>query len=223
MRPINKGDWPKENGDPVNFIEYGDARPYLITRIGDYCSYCENQITNPAVEHEQPKKVAPGIEKNWYNLLLSCVNCNSIKGHGCLNIDSYYWPDIHNTSLLFDFYPFGAVTVKPSLHPSVDPDKCQRTLELTGLNLYGTTTSSADRRWIKRSQAYGKAEDAFDYYVNHNRPADFIPIIRNTALSTGFWSVWITVFLNEFQVIMALKNAFPNTFEYYDITDINRV
>ncbi|MGI8580747.1 MAG: hypothetical protein ACR2KX_01000, partial [Chitinophagaceae bacterium] len=81
MRPVEKGDWPQQNGDNIVYTEYGQARGELINRIGDYCSYCENQITNPHLEHEQPKSVAPGIELNWYNFLLGCVSCNSSKGH----------------------------------------------------------------------------------------------------------------------------------------------
>jgi len=224
MRPINKGDWPTENGEPINFSEYGEARPYLIDRLGDYCSYCENQITNPAVEHEQPKSVAPEIERNWSNFLLGCVNCNSIKGHGLLNLDDYYWPDIHNTFLLFEFYPLGAVTVKTLLDPCVDVNRAHRTLNLTGLERYGAgVASSADRRWIKRGEAYGKAENFLNYYVNNGRPNDYILSITNTATSTGFWSVWMKVFENELPVILALKNTFPNTFYNCDNRNINRL
>lgn len=224
MRPIIRGDWPIENGGPVEFPEYGDARPYLIARLGDYCSYCENQITNPAVEHEQPKNIAPGIERSWYNFLLSCVNCNSIKGHDFLNLDDYYWPDIHNTFLLFEFHPLGVITLKTTSHPSVDIITSQHTLNLTGLERYGNGVASvADRRWIKRSQAYGKAEDSLNYYLNNGRPNDYILSITNTATSTGFWSVWMKVFENELPVIIALKNTFSNTFDDCDITNINRL
>jgi len=224
MRPVDKGDGPSNNGTPVIFAEYGDARPYLIDRLGDYCSYCENQITNPAVEHEQPKSVAPGIERNWYNFLLACVNCNSIKGHHLLNLDDYYWPDIHNTFLLFEYHPLGAVTVKNNLHASVDQNRAERTLELTGLNRYGYGVASvADRRWVKRSQAHGKAEVALTYFVNNNRPDDYILSITNTATSTGFWSVWMRVFENEQTVIIALINAFLNTFGNCETTNIDRL
>lgn len=223
MRPINKGDWPKINGEPVDFVEYGDARPYLIDRLGDYCSYCENQITNPAVEHEQPKSVAPGIERNWYNFLLACINCNSIKGHDLINMDDYYWPDIQNTFLLFDFHPLGAVTVKTVLDASIDINIVRRTLNLTGLDRIGTGTSVADRRWIKRGQAYGKAQNSFNYFINNGRPVDYILSITDMATSTGFWSVWMKIFEDEEAVIVALKTTFLNTYEHCEITNINRM
>lgn len=224
MRPITKGDTPSENGINVEINNYGDARPYLIERLGDYCSYCENQITNPAIEHIQPKSISPGIETNWYNFLLACVNCNSIKGHTTLNLDDFYWSDIHNTFLLFDYFPLGVVTVKRSLHNSVDRDTAQRTLELTGLGRYGqNVTSEADRRWVKRSEAYGKAENALKLYEINNRSLDNIQSITDTATSTGFWSVWIKVFESEQNVIIALVNAFLNTYPNYETNDINRL
>jgi len=221
MRPITKGDTPTLNGINVEIHNYGDARPYLIDRLGDFCSYCENQITNPAVEHIQPKSVAPGIATNWYNFLLACVNCNSIKGHTPLNLDNYYWPDIHNTYLLFEYHPLGVVTLKNNLHNSIDINIAQRTLELTGLERYDLT-SSTDRRCVKRSEAYGKAENALRLYEINNRSVDNIQTIIDTATSTGFWSVWITVFVNENDVMNALTNAFLNTYQDFEINNINR-
>ncbi len=222
MRPVNKGDEPRENGALVEFKEYGDARPYLIERLGDYCSYCEVQITNPATEHIQPKRVAPGIETNWYNLLLSCANCNSIKGDEYLDLCNYYWPDIHNTFLLFEFHPFGVVTIKNTPHTTIDKEIVEKTLNLTGLNRYGTTISVADRRWIKRGQTYGKAKDALQYYISNNKPADYILSITNTATSTGFWSIWMQIFEMEDAVITELMNVFPNTYSDCVITNIKR-
>jgi uncharacterized protein (TIGR02646 family) len=221
MRPVTKGNCPQENGVDVVFAEYGEARQHLIDRVGDFCSYCEIQITNPAVEHVQPKNHNAGLALDWDNFLLACINCNSIKGHDPIVMADYYWADIHNTFLLFDFYPLGAVTLKNNPHHSVNIATSLRTLNLTGIERYGT--SDADRRWIKRAEAWGKAEDALEYYTNNNRPADYILSITNTATSTGFWSVWMKIFENEPPVITALKSSFPNSFINCDTTDINRV
>jgi hypothetical protein len=223
MRPVNKGEWPQENGANVDYTEYGEARPELINRIGDYCSYCENQITNPALEHEQPKSITPGIELNWYNFLLGCVSCNSRKGHHWLNVDDYYWPDVHNSHLLFDFFPLGIVAVKRILHHSVDRLRAERTFNLTGLGEYGHTTTLADRRWIKRCAAWGKADNFLQLYENHNKPPDFIQAIVNTATSTGFWSVWIRVFENHLEVQDGLIAGYNNTYTHCRERDINRL
>jgi HNH endonuclease len=221
MRPVTKGKCPQENGIDVLFALYGEARHHLINRIGDYCSYCEIQITNPAVEHVQPKNHNAALALDWGNFLLACINCNSIKGHDTIVMTDYYWADIHNTFLLFDFHPLGAVTLKNNPHLSVNVAISQRTLNLTGIERFGT--SDADRRWIKRAETWGKAEGALDYYTNNNRPVEFILQITNMATSTGFFSVWMKIFENEPPVITALKNSFPNSFTNCDTTNINRV
>ena len=53
----------------------------LIARIGSYCSYCGMRLDAClAVEHIQPKVLRPDLLTTWINLLLSCANCNSVKG-----------------------------------------------------------------------------------------------------------------------------------------------
>lgn len=75
---------------PGDFADYDDAKPFLLARLGPFCSYCERRIpTNLAVEHIQPKgvpKYAP-LEKTWDNFLLACVNCNSTKGDDDVLLD----------------------------------------------------------------------------------------------------------------------------------------
>jgi len=223
MRPIIKGDWPQDNGANKVYAEYGEARPELIIRLGDYCSYCENQITNPAVEHEQPKIVAPGLELNWYNYLLSCINCNSTKGHEYLNFYEYYWPDVHNTHLLFDYLPLGYVVLKNEYPADIDKGRAERTYNLVGLGRYKSQDHPGDRRWEKRSQAWGDAESVLKFYEGNGLPDDFIPLICRHAKQAGFWSVWMSVFRNHPEVQDALILAFNGTFPGCRTTDINRL
>jgi len=224
MRPVVKGDWPQESGNNIIYTEYGQARPILMDeRIGDYCSYCENQITNPAIEHIHGKSEVPGVALNWYNFLLGCVNCNSIKGSDYLDVNDYYWPDVHNTHLLFDFHPLGLITLKATYPANIDRARVQRTYNLTGLGRYGSITTDADRRYIKRSQAWGKATNALAYYEGNDQPNDFITIITNNATSTGFWSVWINVFDAHIVVQDALIIAFLRTYSDCIATNINRL
>ena len=77
MRPVAKGGNPQA-GD---FADYQDARPFLISRIGPFCSYCERRTTPLHVEHIQPKGLPQyaGLIGRWDNFLLACVNCNSTK------------------------------------------------------------------------------------------------------------------------------------------------
>jgi HEAT repeats len=56
VRPVRRGPIPEQDGNPREYAEYGDARDDLISRFGDYCSYCEIPCAEgPAVEHVQPK------------------------------------------------------------------------------------------------------------------------------------------------------------------------
>lgn len=223
MRPVVRGDWPQINGNNIEFPEYGDARLHLINRIGDYCSYCENQITNPAVEHIHSKSTTPGVALNWYNFLLGCINCNSIKGSDPIAVDDYYWPDTHNTYLLCDFYPGGVIKLKAVLPAGVIVARAQETLNLVGLERYGSAASGADRRWIKRNETWNKAEVFLRYYENNGFPMNYIQSIVAAATSTGFWSVWMTVFEDHSIVQDELIFAFVGTYGRCLIHDINRV
>ncbi|MEQ8468840.1 hypothetical protein [Coleofasciculus sp. E1-EBD-02] len=53
MRPIDRGSCPTDaTGIPKLFHKYQDARGDLITRIGEYCSFCETPLgVSLAVEH----------------------------------------------------------------------------------------------------------------------------------------------------------------------------
>lgn len=52
MRPIDKGESPYEA-----IREYQEAEPYLSSRIGRYCSFCELPIFHvPEVEHKEGKR-----------------------------------------------------------------------------------------------------------------------------------------------------------------------
>ncbi len=155
--------------------------------------------------------------------MLACVTCNSIKGSAALTLAHYYWPDEHNTFLLFDFHPLGVITVKPHLSGTVNRSIANATMALTGLDRFGSTASAADRRWVKRAEAYSKAQTIFDYYVSKGRPSDAIILITNQATSSGFWSVWMKVFETEHAVVAALKSTFLNTYLECDSKGINRV
>jgi hypothetical protein len=59
MRPIERGISPVQS-----FKDYYEASPYLIDRLGNYCSHCERKIeTHLAVEHVLPKKPVPNKRK----------------------------------------------------------------------------------------------------------------------------------------------------------------
>jgi uncharacterized protein (TIGR02646 family) len=95
---------------------YKTARRDLIDRLGEYCSYCETRLNaSLAVEHVQPKIHHPYLELDWNNFLLACTNCNSTKGSKDVIFDDYYWVDIHNTFMAFQYLEGGKVVPHPKL------------------------------------------------------------------------------------------------------------
>jgi uncharacterized protein (TIGR02646 family) len=198
MRPVNRGDKPTDsNGNPVDFKEYGDARDDLIKRIGDYCSYCESPLLAPAVEHIQPKKKDATLEKAWSNFLLACTYCNSIKGEKTVdagNLNDYFWADTDNTFQAFIYAKDRAPQIDISLN-ATNQQLSHNALELTGLDREPghPQLTYKDRRWIKRKEAWGKAERAKINFEQQSTELMRDQII-DTATSTGFWSVWMTVF-----------------------------
>src|SRR5690348_5769226 len=93
MRPVCRGAAPQAH----DFDPYDAAKPYLVGRMGLYCSYCERRVvTQLAVEHIQPKKGPhghPHLIGRWENYLLACVNCNSAKGDKNVVLADVFLPD----------------------------------------------------------------------------------------------------------------------------------
>lgn len=192
MRPVNRGDHPlgQERRD---FARHQDARPFLLERMGPYCSYCERPITHlPHVEHVQPKRRHPKLECHWDNLLLGCTNCNGIKGDGDVDLALYYWPDQHNTAALLAYAEGGLVGPRAGLGPA-DGDRVAKTIALTGLD---RKESNTDFRRDLRREAWDVALDS----RNDLRGSDCEAMrrqITRTAVGIGFFSVWMTVFRED--------------------------
>jgi hypothetical protein len=96
MRSVDKGAWPtRSDGHQKLYQGYGDIRIDLISRIGEYCCYCEVPLgVNLAVEHILSKNNAVNYV-DWNNSLLACTNCNSHKGDKTRDepdLNNYYWP-----------------------------------------------------------------------------------------------------------------------------------
>ncbi len=213
MRPVERGAPPKnETGLPKEFKDYKFARPDLINRIGEYCSYCEMHLdASLAIEHVKPKVHHPSHALRWDNFLLACTNCNSIKGSSDIDPEDYYWPDKDNTALILEYQEDGIVRAKRTLPPG-PRKKAENTIELTGLDRtpVGNPTAS-DRRWLNRMEAWDIAMDS----LNDLREADNPPMRRQIvrcAQAKGFWSVWMTVFRDDVDMRKRLIEAFPGAF-----------
>lgn len=212
MRPVDRGEHPlKPDNTPVVFSDYAHARPYLIDRLGEYCSYCEMHLdASLSVEHKQPQKFNPDLALEWDNFLLSCINCNSTKGDQNITLSEYYWPDQDNTAILFCYQPGGLVHVSAIL--DVDQQLiAQNTLELTGLDKIPLNNPTAsDRRWNNRREVWDIAERARQRLLAGDTQ-ELREQIVETAQAKGYWSFWITVFAYDTDMCNRLIDAFPGT------------
>lgn len=218
MRPINRG------GSPQIFVNYQDAKPFLVGRLGTYCSFCERRIpTNLAVEHILPKDEAlpyAHLRNEWTNFLLACVNCNSAKKNQVILFDQYLLPDRDNTFPYYNYVITGDVEVIAD-DPIVE-QMAQNTLDLVALNRTDhidwdeDAMFSALERISQRIQACEQAMEAKDDYDNG---LVNVRSIGREAASCGFFSIWMNVFHDAPLVRQRLIQVFTGTAT--DCFDVN--
>jgi uncharacterized protein (TIGR02646 family) len=213
MRPVERGDCPQDSsGKSISFGHYREARDPLIGRIGDYCSYCEVCLHGSIhVEHVRPKIPQPSLEREWTNFLLACDQCNSIKGDNDVNLGDYYWPDQDNTARAFRY----DVDRPPSVELSLTASQrvmAQKTIELTGLDRVPghPLVSGRDRRWLKRSEAWGVALRLREQLKSRDS-VEMRDAIAHIAIARGHWSVWMQVFHDDPDMRNCLISWFPGT------------
>lgn len=224
MRPVKKGKSPY-----ITIGKYDEALPYLEEALGLYCSYCENPITHvPEVEHISAKSKG-GVLTDWNNLLLGCKYCNTRKGTKTTptDVDDYLWPDKNNTALAYT-YQGGIPKVNETALNHVDPTgvrltKAQNLFALVSLGFIPTPRDK-DRRFRQRNKAYELAVGALtDWQVAKKSTLEGMDSIKRLIVSNaqgyGFFSVWMTVFADEPDMLRALLDAFPGTnHTYFDET-----
>lgn len=212
MRPVIRGDCPKDAaGNEVKFSKYTDAKNYMIGNLGPYCSYCEMRLDSSlAVEHVQPKSLYPNLSLTWNNFLLACPNCNSTKSNKPVSLADYIWPDRDNTFRALKYSEGGLVTSMPGVQ-----QKCADLLiELVGLNKTPDNTRNAsDKRWLNRREAWDSANRAKDRLAKADTHYMREQIVE-TACDRGFWSVWMTVFSDDADMLKRFITAMQGTCLY---------
>lgn len=214
MRPVVRGDCPKDNlGNEVSFTAYPQARRELIHRLGEYCSYCEMHLDSSlAVEHVRPKRppgaaaAIPDRELAWDNFLLACTNCNSTKGDIDVALGDYLWPDKDDTFHALKYSVGGVVEAEPGENKA----KAELLIKLVGLQQQADTDRASDRRWLNRREAWDQATRAKDLLANCPRD-EMRELIVMTAQAKGFWSVWMTVFADDAEMVRRFVAALPGT------------
>lgn len=212
MRCVDKGI------NLVAYAKYRDAMPYLVGRLGWYCSYCEMEISNePDVEHVQPKSLGGAINL-LENFLLGCKKCNKIKSNKNPTRANHLWPDDDNTFIAYEYY--NEIYVRPSgiIVGTPVEQLALNTLLLTGIDRLPKKVNAPskavrrDPRWQKRKAAWGKAERALINWSRNPSP-ELCDQIAQTAHATGFYSIWVQKFAGVPVVLAEIKAQFLNTYE----------
>ncbi|QTD51067.1 HNH endonuclease [Sulfidibacter corallicola] len=206
--------------------DYGDAKVYLVERIGPYCSYCELFIglgANRAIEHKIAKAYRPSLRNTWTNLLISCTMCNSHKTQfdgkppsnakpgRDFDLDAFLWPDRDNTMLAFEYRENGDIDADTS-HPANVLAKAQNTI---GMFRFNQEDSKSDTRkalrraiWHTAKRHLNNVEKARQNGANWD---DILTDLLDIAKHRGFWTVWMVVFQDHPEVLKALIEGFAGT------------
>jgi len=214
MRPIQRGNSPRTQ----DYVDYRDAFPDLVSRLGLYCSYCERRMkTNLAVEHIQPKGLPQYqvLEGRWDNFLLGCINCNSTKKDKDVVLTHVLLPDRDDTAAAYDYTDDGKVAPSQSLSPGLRRMAAD-TLALCGLDKEPSQLTDENGRFVaidrfrQRREVWGIAlESKNDLRQNPTDPMRR-QIVR-TALAEGLFSIWMQVFDDDPRMRQMLIDGFPGT------------
>lgn len=221
MRPLNKGKTPTDEGGlEIAVTSYKQWRNHLIRRIGCYCAYCNQPLSNNLqVEHVRPKNppagVVPGAALEWDNMLLACGPCNLAKNNQPIEADTYYLPEEHNTHLPFHIITdpdsgHATVTERPGLN-TTQHQKAHRTIKLLKLDNVDERPAIVDIRSIKRKAVMVSVESARRLYeMALTSPTYNAETVANDiatlAANTGFFSLWYEAFLHDPMVMKKLTD-----------------
>lgn len=213
MRPVSRSNKFSPTGNPVEYNPWGDAKPELISEIGDFCSYCGKHLTRSAlaIEHIQDKNTHPQFQFHWNNFLLACLNCNSTKGTKDTVALNPFLPHTDNLLCFIEVLNGGLLRVKTGI-TGTNLTRTNAFINLVGLDRHPghTNYSNKDDRWQYRLTAYNKATRQLQKYTSTTATTD-IENITEVATTSGFFSVWFTVFAAHDPVKIALINAFKGT------------
>ncbi|WP_255417759.1 HNH endonuclease [Luteibacter sp. OK325] len=188
--------------------------------MGPYCSFCERKMpTSLAVEHIQAKGLAQyaNLIGTWENFLLACVNCNSTKGTKDVVLNALFLPDRDNTFHALAYHADGSITASAHAQAAGFEPMVDATLALTGLDKAAVNTADhqgvliALDRILQRAEAWAAADIA-RANVAANPDSDAMrSMVVQLATATGFFSVWLTIFSGDSDMVLRLIRAFPGT------------
>lgn len=218
MRPIERGNSPQAHA----FVNYRDAFPHLVSRLGAYCTYCERRIpTNLAVEHIQPKGLPQyaALIGRWDNFVLGCVNCNGTKTDKDVVLAHVLLPDRDNTAAAFAYTADGKVAPAHGL-TTAQQQLAADTLALCGLDKGPSEVTDENGR-IVAIDRYAQRMEAWAIALTSKVDLAETPTmgmrrqIVKTAQSAGFFSIWMQVFDDDAQMRRMLIDGFRQDGLFY--------
>jgi hypothetical protein len=130
------------------------------------------------------------------------------------------WPHIDNTANAFEYDEYGRVVLRAGLNPE-QRVLAAETLRITGLNQTPASAASFHAQGIaydstsKREEAWGTAADALSLFQG-NRTQAQLKSMMSLAIKTGFFSIWMAVFVGEPAVRLELIKVFRASPACYD-------
>ena len=202
MRPVERG------AAPAIYTHHGQARHNLSDRIGYYCSYCEMGVNNMIeVEHIHPMANG-GNPVAWNNFLLSCKYCNTVKSNHNPDRVGFFWPDIDNTDLAFDYSEVDVIKPKTTLAAPLTLS-ANATISLMGLDRKpggANEPTEADTRWIIKDQAWSSAKLSYNNWIK--LPVQVMAEQIGITSLVGNYSIWREVFKDVPIVLTEIDNAY---------------
>ncbi|WP_374259055.1 hypothetical protein [Aquabacterium sp.] len=121
-------------------------------------------------------------------------------------MDDYLWPDRDDTFHALQYSVGGVVDAAPGAQRA----KAESLIKLVGLQQQADTDRASDRRWLNRREAWDRAVLAKDR-LNRCPCDEMREQIVETAQAKGFWSVWMTVFADDPEMVRRFLVALPGT------------
>lgn len=216
MRALTKGLIPTDkNFKSKVYLTYSQAKDDLRDRLGSYCAYCEAHIgSNFTIDHVCPKSKNKSLTLLWENFLPACMTCNRAKSDTNECRIDYLFPDLQNTSFLYEYSEI-EVKVKKSL-PSDIKKLAQKTFDLVKLDRQFDSSKNTDNRAYERNLAWNKAQEALKSLNARHLKEDYDYQIAANQCS-GFFTLWLQIFKDYPEVKRKiLENVPGSAMECYD-------
>jgi hypothetical protein len=130
------------------------------------------------------------------------------------NKREFLWPDIDNTLAAFTYSEGGFVDVSKGLTTSVKR-KANKLMKLVGLDRHEADgrpkPAGRDKRWQQRIDAWDSAVRAKALLKELKDALPARELVLIAAEAYGFFSIWMTVFLDHRPIRQALIKRFAGT------------